>query len=173
MAVSVIYYMKLLVDETLNINEDFASNPILSHELSPVVRGTADGSTAATAGTSGPVTKVYSDQIALSSGATIVLDALTQSTGGDITQTVDFTGLKIQFFLFENDPDNSNVMTVTFGASDGYQIFGGSAGKITLPVGCSIMGRFPDQLEDVATADSEIDITGTDTELFNVVLVAG
>ncbi len=175
MAVSINYHMRLTVLETLDLNHDFATNPVIQHTLGTEVKGVASGATAATLGTSGPITKIYSDQIALSGGAaTIDLMVLPQSAGGDITQNVSFSGLKVQFYLFENPSTNANAITIDGDGTHPYELFGGATGLVTLEPGESIMGRCPETRGAVVSDTTDkITLAGTSAQVLNVMLVAG
>jgi len=147
--------------ETLTSSVDGITAPDVTHDKFNTV-GTFSATTTI------PVTEVFSDTVALVAAAkTLDFTALAGVNG-----TIDATGLKLQFFLFRN-PTGNSAITIKDGASNGYNLFGDASGQVTIPAGglCQFFGA--DLLQDVAAADAEIDITGTGTESFDVLLVFG
>lgn len=117
-----------------------------------------------------PATKVYKDQVALTAGAkTLDLELLVRDNLPDVVGT----GLKVQLFVFSNPSTNTGAMTIVDGSTNGYDIFGGAAGAVIVPIGGAVWFFGNDNLDDIASADSEIDITGTGTESFEVLIVMG
>ena len=117
-----------------------------------------------------PATKVFKDQVSLSgNAATLDLTALVR----DNLPNVDGTGLKVQLFVFHNKSTNANTMTIVDGATNGYDIFGSAAGSVTVPIGGTVMFFGNDKLDDIASADKTIDVSGTGSQTFEVHIVMG
>lgn len=162
MAAKLTYRFQATVVETLTSQVDGVTSPDVTHDKFNEV-DSLDGTTTV------PVTTVFSDTVALVGGVkTLDLTSLT-GVGGSI----DATGLKLQLAYFRNPSTNTVALTVDVGAANGYELFGGATGKIIIPIGGRNMFFGADNLDDVAAADAEIDITGTGTESFDVVLVLG
>lgn len=123
-----------------------------------------------TAATDVPVTKDVPFTKALSSGtATIDLTNLTHSNGA----TIDGTGLKVRACKFRNPAANANAITLTFGASTPYLLFG-SAWKITLQPGqsfgpCLLLSGAP----TISGSLKNIDLAGTLSQSLECHLVLG
>ena len=82
------------------------------------------------------------------------------------------TGLKLQYFYFSNTTGNA-VMTISDGASNGYNVFGDASGQVTIDDGCAVAGWMNDKLADVASGVKTIDLAGTGTESIDIMLVFG
>lgn len=119
-----------------------------------------------------PATKIAGGQIALVAGSkTLSLVALTGlgANGAD----VNMNGLKVQAIYMENPSTNANSISIAKGASEGYQ-FSGSDGKLTLQPGQSVLLFGNDATPDVATGSAHnLDFSGTSTQAFNIIIVAG
>lgn len=124
-----------------------------------------------TSSTDVPATKVYSASLSVAGAPTIIdLVALTDLEGDALT----FLGLKIQLAFFRNPTGNNNSITIKFGATEGYNIFGDAAGIATLAPGAAILYYGANGGQDVAdNADDKIDISGTGSQALDVLLVAG
>jgi len=115
---------------------------------------------------------IVSFVVTLTAGAaTINLVALPGTQG-----TLDATGLKIRDFWFRNrredGSDNSNPVTITPGASNGYNIFGSASGLMTLQPG-DVAHWTPMYAQTVASGDRNIDLAGTGTDSFQCVILLG
>ena len=119
------------------------------------------------ASSSPAVTKQIQRTLALTAGAATVNLASLVGTNG---AAVDFTGLKVQHFKFINP--GANPITFTFGASNPYLLLG-SGWKIIVPAHSEVAGMLSDQPPDVDSTHKNIDIAGTGTDSFNIILVAG
>jgi hypothetical protein len=67
-------------------------------------------------------------------------------------------------------------MTFDVGASNGYNLFGedsASNESVEVMPGGAVLMYHPNNTQDVGAADEEIDVTGTGTEAFSILLVAG
>jgi len=114
-----------------------------------------------------PATKVYAAEIALSGGAyTIDLSSL-----ATLQETLDATGLKVQAIKLINKAGNA-VMTFSEGAANGYALLGASW-TLDLLAGQEAQFYLNEAAPDVAAGDKTIDVAGTGTESFQVILVLG
>lgn len=170
MAVSLTYNFIATAIETLAAGVPGSSSPKITY-------AGFNSSQTLNAGTTVPVTKIVTFEPTLSAGAlTIDLTALTGANGASVT----FSGLKLQFMLFNNGTTTNGVVAagsnssvnIAEGASNGYPLFGAS-NDITIPAGGSFMIYFPDALADVSGTDKTIDLAGTGTDAFECVLIAG
>jgi hypothetical protein len=164
MSVSAAYASNITVTEILTNNVDYASasnKDIVYNGLNYSV--TIDG------GTTVPATAVAAFPQALIAGAaTIDLRALVGTNG----VAVDGNGLKVQMAKFRNKSTNANSITLTFGASNGYLLFGSGWQIILLP-GQEFMAYLKDQAPDIDATHKTIDITGTLAQVLECILVLG
>ena len=124
-----------------------------------------------TGSTAVPVTKHTAFQKALSSGTgTIDLTSLPDHNG--VAGQVDGTGLKVQFARFRNLSTNANDITITFGASNPYNLLG-SAFVIVLAPGQMVSLKLDEAAPDIASGAKDIDISGTGAQILEVQLVMG
>lgn len=123
-----------------------------------------------TASSSVPVTKHAEFQKTMSGGAATI--DLTALPGKTADETIDGTGLKVQLAKFRNLSTNANDITITFGASNPYNLCG-SAFVITLKPGQSIMFSGNEAAPDVGGGAKEIDISGTLAQVLEVQFVLG
>lgn len=139
----------------------------------PQVRHDAFKTTATlNADTTPAATQIVSFIVTLSAGAaTIDLSALPGTQG-----TLDGTGLKIRSFWLKNIKEdgtaNTGAVTITPGASNGYNIFGASDGKATADLGGTIHWT-PAASQTIASGDRNIDLAGTGTDEFQCVILLG
>lgn len=164
MSVSAVVAMTVNVDETLetNVGAQAASNRIVKHTE-------YTSSRTINASSSQPATKVASFEKDMSGGAaTIDLTALTGTNGA----TVTLSGLKVQAIKVKAKAANSNVLTLTEGASNGYEL-AGSGWTVALLPSQEFMFWGHDATPDVGGAAKEIDIAGTDTQGVEVIVVGG
>lgn len=163
MGIQVSYVSRVSVIQTLTgdyVNPDDAT--VTTDQLSE--------SATYTAGTDVPVTKHAAFQQALTAGAaTIDLTALPGLTGDE---TVDGTGLKVQVAKFRNLSTNANDITVTEGASNGYELLG-SAFTFILKPGQSLTLFLDDAAPDIASGARTIDVSGTGTQELECHFVMG
>jgi hypothetical protein len=118
-----------------------------------------------------PVTKVSAFQQALTAGAaTIDLTSLPDEDG--VAAAVTFSGLKVQWAHFENPSTNANSITISEGASNGYEL-AGNAWTVTLDPGEQVVYLGNDTSPDVSGTTKNIDLAGTGTQALNVTLIAG
>lgn len=166
----------------MSIAVDFASNLrtvvtpggafVSDADATVTINGLDENGTTYTASTSVPVTKVAAYEVTLSSGsATINLAALTGLTS---EETVNGTGLKVQFFKFKNKSTNANLITVTRGASNGWGP-DASGASFTLPMspGQSWTLSAAEAGIDIASGARTIDVTGTGSQVLQIHVVMG
>ncbi len=130
---------------------------------------TGDTATTLNASSTPPATKVASDERALVAGAD-ALD-LTAAPGRD-GGTVDFTGLKVQAIKIVADAGNAGPITFAKGSSNGYELYGSSWTFDVQPGGKHVQ-TFEDQAPDVGAAAKAIDVSGTGTDSYKIIIVAG
>lgn len=125
-----------------------------------------------TGATDVPVTKHAEDALALTAGAATI--NLASLPGITAEETVNFTGLKLQFAIFENPATNANKIKIAKGASNGYgTCASGDDWDVTLSPGQRHKMELDDAAPDVAAGARTLDVTGTGTQVLNYVLVAG
>ncbi len=123
-----------------------------------------------TASSTIPVTKHSEGTKLLSTGAGTF--DLTQLPGKTADETVNGTGLKVQFAWFRNPATNANAITITFGASNPY-LLKGSAFKMILQPGQSDKFFGDDATPDVGGSSKTIDIAGTGSQGLEYLIVMG
>lgn len=153
---------------TLTITETSAETLIDSADPSISYKGPTQSFTL-NSGSSPAVSKMAAFELSMTDGAaTIDMQALT----GALNSVVDGTGLKVQAVKFTNKATNANTITIAEGASNGYELLGGSF-TFTLPVGGSALFYLPEGTPDIGASTSEIDISGTGTQTLQVTMVMG
>lgn len=161
------YDFTAIVTEILDIGLDNAANPAITHTLG-ALRDTL------TASSTVPVTKTYSQTKSLvASASSLDLDALP----GPKSTTISFNGLKVQFVIISCPSGNSGGITFDKAAVEGYNLFGAdnaSDESVEVMPGGIEMRFIPNNGEDVASnSKDKVDITGTGTDSFSIILVAG
>ncbi len=150
------------VEETVVLGLDHVTDPRTMYEIALLLGSKL------TSSSTPPVTKVWSDNVALSGGAkTLDLEALVNVN----LPNVNFVGLKVQILVFSNPAGNA-VITMTPGAANDYDL-GGAAMSWGLDAGGQLILLLTDTAPDVASADSELDFAGTGSETFDILMVAG
>ncbi len=125
-----------------------------------------------TASTTVPVTKHASFTQALSSG-TATID-LTTLPGITADETVNGTGLKVQFLKLINPSTNANKIVASNGASNPYRLDGlTTAWSITLAPGQAVLLELNDAADDVSGSHKTIDLAGTLVQTLSVQIVFG
>ena len=151
------------VKETVALGLDNVTDPRIIHALPLLIPAKLDGTTTP------PATTVWSDQVALSGGAkTLDLEALVN----DNLPNVNLVGLKIQCLVMSCPSANTGPITIVPGASNDYDI-GGAAMSWAVSPGGMLIYLSEDDAPDVAAANSELDFSGTTTEVFDILIVAG
>ncbi len=161
------YDFGLTIEEVKDLGLDNVADPTITHTLG----AHADTLTATT---TPPVTKTYSDDLALVAGAkTIDLQALPSSE----STTVDFTGLKVQLIKITTPATNTAEVTFDVGAANGYNLFGATNAtdeSVALPPDSVYQVKFNQTLEDVDGTHSDVDVSSSDVDAdFSIILVAG
>lgn len=124
-----------------------------------------------TASTTVPVTTVVDVTHTLSGGAlTVDLTSLTGTNGSSVTAS----GLKLQYMYIECPSTNTDAVTFTQGAVNGYSIDSAAAAWL-IPVqpGGWAMIYAVNLAQDVGASDLGIDLAGTGSETANVIYVFG
>ncbi len=160
MSVTARLSMKINATEVLATSIDSVGTPTVLHNNFDYVE-------TINAGTTVPATKVSEQVVALIAGAkTIDLTALVGVNGG----VVNGTGLKVQAIKIKNL--GANLMTITFGASNPYNLMGADF-KITLQPGQRFMFTGNDATPDVGSGAKNIDVAGTLVQTFQLEVVLG
>ena len=151
------------VKETVALGLDNVTDPRIIHALEILLPAKL------TSSTTPPATKVWSDQVALSGGAvTLDLEALVNVN----LPNINFVGLKVQVLVMSCPASNSGPITIVPGASNDYDI-GGASMSFAVSPGGMLVYLSDDDAPDVASADSELDFSGTSAEVFDILMVAG
>lgn len=161
MSISNAWVMQMNVTETLDTNVDAATVPVVTH----------DGFSSSGVGNETnavPETDVVADTYSLSGGAlTVDLTALV----GTNNLAKDATGKKIQHIRILNKAGNA-AMTFVQGAADDYELLGATF-SFTLLAGQEAMFNLNEAAPDVGATDKTIDVSGTDTDQFEMILTYG
>jgi len=121
------------------------------------------------AASSVPVTKVANFDQALTAGAaTIDLTALPGINGA----TVNGSGLKVQLLRVQAKSTNANAITLTEGASNGYEL-AGNAWKAAVQAGQELTFYANEKAPDIGSGAKTIDLAGTETQALEVLIVMG
>ena len=162
MSVTLSYSSKISVSETLETNVPAATDKGVTH--------TGYDTTATLNATSTPAaTKFAAFEKALSTGtATIDLTALVGTNGA----AVDGSGLRVQAIKFRNKSTNANVMTLSKGASNGYDGLGASA-SITLSPGGEVLLLLKGAGAVIGGTNKNLDLAGTLTQVAEIGIILG
>jgi hypothetical protein len=162
MAVSAVYTSKVTVTETL-------SDPYVDSGDNTVKHSGLDKSTTYNGASSVPVTKVATFAQALTAGAaTIDLRALVGTNGG----AVDGNGLKVQIAKFRAKADNANPITISEGASNGYELLGNGF-TLDLKAGQEVTLFLNEAAPDISGSAKTIDLAGTGSQVLECEIVMG
>lgn len=164
MAVQLVYTNNVTVNETVDVNTPGASSgkSVIKHDL-------YNKQVVLDAGTSPPVTLTAVIEVALVANAkTIDLENLVGTNDGAIS----LTDLRVQCLKFRNKSTNANDMTLEIGASAGYDGFGATF-SITLAPGGEVTIYTNDRGSDISGTKSDLDLSGTDEQVAELVIVAG
>ena len=120
-----------------------------------------------------PATKYSSGRLTLSSGAgTIDLTSLPNRNG--VAGMVTFSGLKVSAYKLRNLSTNANDMTISVGASNGYELHVGNwhyllrPGEEAVWKGVDASGQ-----PDVGSGAKTIDVAGVGSEVLEFEFIAG
>lgn len=166
MTVSATYNLRLDATETLTVDVDGSSTPVVIHDKLGV-KGTLNATSSPPAAETSQV--IYS----LVTGAkTIDLTALLSTNG----RLINGTGLKVRALRFQNL--GAHQMTIGKGASSGYDLFGGSVALTVPACGASPANTgmqmvFNDGLIAIDGTHKTIDVGGTGTDQFALSIVLG
>lgn len=169
MSVTATINCSVVVNETLESGVGGSSSAVIPYNAYRILNQILN----ATAVT--PATKVCAQQFALAAGTkTIDLTALPGANG--VTQ--DCTGLKLQALYFQKAAGTAS-MTIKPGTSNGYNIGNSSSTLISIPAvatgqpNAAVLLFFPEGCPDVSGSAKNIQIDGTLTETFQIVLLLG
>jgi hypothetical protein len=163
MTLSVTFNSQVLVSETFTggyVNP--SANTITLNGLSETI--TLNG------GTTPAVTVQSEFQQALTAGAATI--DLTTLPGLTSQETVNGNGLTVQFLKLRNLATNANSITIVKGASNGYALLG-SAMSITLAPGQSLTLNGNAATPAISSTAKTLDLTGTGSQILEVVVVMG
>lgn len=122
-----------------------------------------------TGATTPPVTKVAIFNQALTGGAaTIDLTAVPGTNGA----TTALNGLKVQYLFVKANAENANPITLTEGASTGYEL-AGNGWTVVLQPGQWFTFFGNDATPDVDSGAKTIDLSGTGSQSVDIEIVAG
>lgn len=159
MSISTSYDFKILTSERLMLDVPAISNPVLQKSFPD--SGRMDGTTVP------PARLDVANLISLTAGvATIDLTTLASINGA----TVSGNGLMIQLLKLVNK--GSHAMTFSKGSTNGYSLTG-STWTETLHPGQKLMFFGNNATPLINSTEKTIDVTGTDTEQFELHVVMG
>jgi len=125
------YDFKLRVLDTPSLAIDGLTVPPLFYETDTATDAVLDSTT------SPPATIQWQDTRTLTASAdTIDLTALTE---GGLSAAKDCTGLRVRLVKIYASVNNTASIAVEDASSNGYRIFGSSAGRVDIPVGGIVM----------------------------------
>lgn len=119
-------------------------------------------------GTSVPATVVGSFTVTLAS-STAFIDMTAVAIGNGAT--ADCTGLKLQA-IGANNPSGNGTVTLSYGTSSAYN-FAGTSFSHSVQAGGSFLHYAPEGSSDVSTSAKNILATGTGTQSFHCMVIAG
>ena len=166
----VVYELKLDVEETPAVSVDTYADPKVVHKIADHQKVSTTELTLTT--TSTPAANVvWGDELTLTAGSlTIDLTALDQGNLPDI----NLDGKAVILFKIVADPDNTAVIIIKVGATNGYFLFGDANGQVTLDRGEGIILFAKEKLPLVSTTVKNIDVTSGDNDAkFKILLVGG
>ncbi len=169
MTVSAKYAMICQATESRDLG-DAVGHVNITHDFSRLMSTVED---TLTANSTVPVTRVWSDTLALVGGA-LTLDLTGLS--GPYSSTTTFLTLKVQIVCIANPATATGALEVDVGASNGYNLFGEDNTKsdqVLIPPGGAVMFFGNNALADVAANEKNVDFVGTGTESFHILMVAG
>ncbi len=128
-------------------------------------------STTLNAGTSPAATKHAAYNVTLSTGTGSI--DLTALPGITADETVNGTGLKVQYLKFTNPSTNANKITVAKGASNGYFLDNATTWSFVLAPGQTMTVNCNGASAVIGGSAKIIDVTGTGSQILNVQVVMG
>ena len=150
---------------TVDIGQSGVTNPTVQHSVGA-------GSITRTPTTTVPVSVSWEGLIALSGGA-YTLD-LTALPGGNLPD-LDLTGKKVQAIHVRGANDLTGPITLSVGASNGYDLHGSGVGEeiATVEADDEVLILKNDTAPDVGASACQIDLAGTSTEEVSIMILAG
>ena len=129
-------------------------------------------------GSTTPIADTVVDlSFALSGGTTKTWDLTAAPDAKNTAATVDLSGKKLVAMLITAPTDNNAAgITIVPGASNGYDILGGSSDRLTIYPGqtvCLFQLGAAANWDAVAAGDKTIDFTGTDGDEIDILAVFG
>lgn len=162
MAVTASFQALITATESAVLGLDLAADQDFVHTISALTKLTLG------AGTTPAVSQVYGKALAQTLGAaTIDLTALVRGN----LPNADWTGLKVQLMVFQN-PTGNGAITIVQGATNPFLLFG-TGGSVIVEPGGFYMAFSPEVHPDISASVRDIDISGTASEILNVILLAG
>lgn len=155
------YNMKLEALDTIVLGLDLAANPNVTYGIPELNSGQMSDASAV------PADSAWGDTRALVAGADSVnLAALARGA----LATLDLTGKRLRAVKVVADPDNADALAFTPGAANGFVGFP----EFTLGPGEGAMFVFAsDDKDAVGAANRTVDVAGTGTDAYSIVIVAG
>lgn len=164
MSVSLTFATNVTVQEVLSTNV-----PAAAATGKTIVHNGYNTTATLTSSSTPPVTQCAFFLKELAAGAgTIDLRALVGTNGA----AIDGNGLKLQVLKIKATATNANVITVTVGAANGYDV-AGAGFSVALLAGQEFTFYGNDATPDIAAADKTIDLAGTGTQSVQVSIVLG
>src|ERR1041384_2192064 len=160
--ISVSYVSKATIVET-------STDPFVAVDNATVSYNGLDTSETLDASSTPPVSVHAEFSKAMSGGAGTINFRLLPGPHGE---TLDCNGLKLQMFKFINPATNANSITVSAGASNGYD-FMGASGLIVLDPGDEIEVRYLDTKHAVDDTHKTIDLAGTLPQALTCLFIFG
>lgn len=162
MSISCALAMRLTVDETL----ETTTAPYINSSAAALNHNGVDKTVTLTASSTPAVDTVVAFKATLVAGAkTIDLTSITHNGA-----TVSLSGKKIKAIKFRNP--SANAMTITEGASNGYELLGNAFTFILLQ-NQELQIYLADGAPTVSGSLKNIDVSGTGTQYIDVIAVAG
>lgn len=160
MSIQASVHCGLVVEETVAVG-DVPGSIVIRYDTTHVTRLNATSTPAGS--------EVWSDGRQLTAGVdTIDLTDLATQNRTD----KDFTGMKLLALHIQANAANAGALTFTEGATNGYALLGAS-GSVSIPPGGELLLRYGDGAPDVGSSDAQIDVAGTDTDGYTVIMVVG
>lgn len=164
MACTLTYVSQVQAVETIEANVPFAAanSRVITH-------GLFNSSETLTGSTAVPVVVPVYTEFALSSGA-LTIDL--RSILGSGNSPFDLNGMKVQVVKLRCKSSNANPITISEGATNGYELLGNGF-TFQLKPSQEITMHLKDLSPDVGASAKTIDLTGTGSQVLEVAIIAG
>ena len=170
MAVKTNLSLNIISEETYGSGVDAINNPTLRHEK-------FNFALELDASTTPVVSQIIEYQHTLAGSSDDVdFTALTGANG----VTVDLTGLRIEVFRISNGTTTNGVMSTTNGTltltsdlTNGLDLFGTDFTSDAMAAGTTWIRTYNDAGPTVGASAKLLRLTGTDTEIFEITIIAG